>query len=174
MKKCLFLFFVLISAGAIAQDEVAKFKWDALEFDFGKVVKDVPVSHEFSFVNTGKETLIITDVKASCGCTTPTWPKDPIPPGANGVIKATYNAATMGVFNKAVTVTANVEGGTAVLSIKGEVVDKAQAKTPATLSTKAETSAVKTETAKVVKKAENGKNTGTGKAVKKEVKKPAK
>src|SRR6218665_1047749 len=170
MKKYLFLSLVLISAGVMAQDNLAKFKWDSPEFDFGKIAKEIPVSHEFSFVNTGKETLIITEVKASCGCTTPTWPRDPLPPGASGTIKATFNAATMGIFNKSITVTANVEGGTAVLTIKGEVVEKVDVKSPVAISKAGSdaggTLTTKKETPLPAKKAENGGKKG-GKTVKK-------
>ncbi|HZX73853.1 MAG TPA: DUF1573 domain-containing protein [Cyclobacteriaceae bacterium] len=65
--------------------------------------------------------LIITNVQASCGCTTPSWTKDPVMPGGSGFIKATFNAASPGVFGKTVTVTANVDPGFVQLSIKGEV-----------------------------------------------------
>lgn len=89
--------------------------------DFGKIKQGVPVTHEFKFVNKGKVPLIITNVAPSCGCTTPEWTKDPIAPGMEGHIKATYNAAAQGTFNKSITVTANIENGYTVLYIKGEV-----------------------------------------------------
>jgi hypothetical protein len=60
-------------------------------------------------------------VQASCGCTTPAWTKEPVMPGGQGFIKATYNAAAAGAFNKTVTVTANIETGFIQLTIKGEV-----------------------------------------------------
>ena len=103
---------------------MAVFSWESAVHDFGKIKQNVPVSHEFTFTNTGKTPLVITNVQASCGCTTPAWTKDPIPPGGQGFIKATYNAAAMGGFNKTVTVMANVENGFKQLSIKGEVVQE--------------------------------------------------
>lgn len=103
---------------------LAVFGWESAIHDFGKIKQGVPVTHEFTFTNTGKTPLVITNVQASCGCTTPAWSKDPIAPGAQGFIKATYNAASMGGFNKTVTVMANVEGGFKQLSIKGEVVQE--------------------------------------------------
>lgn len=103
---------------------MAVFGWESATHDFGKIKQGVPVTHEFTFTNTGKTPLVITNVQASCGCTTPAWSKDPIPPGGQGFIKATFNAASMGGFNKTVTVMANVEGGFKQLSIKGEVVQE--------------------------------------------------
>ena len=99
----------------------AVFEWVSQLHDFGKIKQGVPVSHEFKFTNKGKVPLIIANVQASCGCTTPDWTKDAIPPGQQGFIKATFNAASPGVFDKTVTVTANVENGSVQLKIKGEV-----------------------------------------------------
>jgi hypothetical protein len=101
--------------------DVAVFSWDNTTHDFGKVKQGTPVTHEFKFTNTGKVPLVITNVQASCGCTTPAWTKEPVMPGGQGYIKATYNAASAGAFNKTVTVTANIETGFIQLTIKGEV-----------------------------------------------------
>lgn len=106
---------------ASAKADVAVASFDAQTFDFGKIKQGTPVTHEFKFTNTGKVPMIITNVQASCGCTTPAWSKEPIGPGGQGFIKATYNAAAVGAFNKSVTVTANVENGFVQLTIKGEV-----------------------------------------------------
>jgi hypothetical protein len=106
--------------------DVAVAAFDAQTFDFGKIKQGTPATHEFKFANTGTVPLIITNVQASCGCTTPDWSRDPILPGGHGFIKATYSAAAVGAFNKTVTVTSNVEGGTIQLMIKGEVLPQAQ------------------------------------------------
>ena len=97
---------------------------DALKFtdeihDFGTIPQNIPAETEFTFKNTGKEPIILSRVQPSCGCTSPTWSKDPILPGKTGTIKATYNAAAPGNFQKSITVFANV--GTKVLTIKGNV-----------------------------------------------------
>lgn len=136
MKRSLILFLFTLSAfGLMAQEapqtttpdpNLAVFEWNAQSHDFGKIKQNAPVTHEFTFVNTGKTPLIITNVQASCGCTTPAWTKDPVLPGGSGFIKATYNAAAIGSFNKTVTVTANVETGFVTLSIRGEVSDVVQ------------------------------------------------
>lgn len=106
--------------------DVAIAAFDAQTFDFGKIPQGTPATHEFKFTNTGTVPLIITNVQASCGCTTPDWSRDPILPGGRGFIKATYSAASPGNFNKTVTVTANVTGGTVQLMIKGEVLTQPQ------------------------------------------------
>ncbi len=62
-------------------------------WDFGMMTDGEVVEHEYSFVNTGGKTLLISDVKASCGCTVPEWPKAPIKPGKGGIIKVSFNSA---------------------------------------------------------------------------------
>jgi hypothetical protein len=103
--------------------KVAAFNWTATEFDFGKVQKGTPVMHEFTFTNTGSEQLIISSVKASCGCTVTEYTKNPIEAGGKGFVKATYDASKAGAFTKTVTINANTEEGAVVLTIKGEVVE---------------------------------------------------
>jgi len=71
----------------------AVFTWATTSFDFGKIEKGIPVTHKFTFTNTGTEALIISSVQASCGCTVTEYTKDPIPAGEKGFVKATYNAA---------------------------------------------------------------------------------
>ena len=112
---------VAASPGQSAND-VAIAAVDNQVFDFGKIKQGVPATHEFSFVNKGKVPMIITNAQPSCGCTIPAWTKDPIPPGGTGFVKATYNAASPGLFDKSITVTANVESGMVMLRIRGEVV----------------------------------------------------
>ncbi len=101
----------------------ATFTWATTVFDFGKIKLNVPVTHEFSFTNTGDAPLIISSVQASCGCTITSYTKDPIAPGGEGFVKATYNAAKIGQFTKSVTVNANTADGIVQLTIKGEVME---------------------------------------------------
>lgn len=137
MKKVLIAASLLVAVafGAQAQEKakpapaptaaqpgnMAAFKWGETTHDFGKIPQGKPVTVEFKFTNAGKVPLVLSTVSASCGCTTPEWTKDPVAPGKTGTIKATYNAAGVGAFNKSVTVNANVEGGATYLYIKGEV-----------------------------------------------------
>lgn len=95
--------------------------WKEDSFDFGTIEKGKPVSHDFTFKNTTKQTILITDVKASCGCTATNYTKTPIKPGETGSVTATYNAANPGNFTKTVTVTTNDSSVNKVLTIKGKV-----------------------------------------------------
>ena len=91
-------------------------------FDFGKIKDGDVAKHEYTFTNTGKEPLIISDAKGSCGCTVPTWPKDPIAPGKTGVIHVEFNSkGKLGPQSKRVTLTANTNPAQTFLTIKGEV-----------------------------------------------------
>ena len=100
----------------------ADFKFDTEVHDFGSIKEGVQAEHTFKFTNTGKEPLVITNVQASCGCTTPTWSKEPIKPGAQGSVTAIYNSkGRPGNFIKAVTVTSNAKTAQKVLFIKGNV-----------------------------------------------------
>lgn len=97
------------------------FSWTMTVHDFGKIALNKPVTHEFRFKNSGNSPLIISSVQASCGCTVTDYSKDPIAPGAEGFVKATYNAAKSGIFTKTVTVNANSGESVVRLMIKGEV-----------------------------------------------------
>ena len=125
------------AAASATSKAVISFAQDV--FDFGSVPQGIPVTHVFSFKNTGKEPLVLSAVNASCGCTTPEWPKEPVAPGATATIKATYNAANPGAFNKTITVVSNAATPQSVITIKGEVKPAAQA----TATTPAATGATK-------------------------------
>ncbi len=91
------------------------------EFDFGKIPQGKPVTHVFEVINNSKVPLNITNVNASCGCTTPEWEKDKVvAPGGNTKITVGYNAAAEGPFTKFITVTYN-EAQSKQITIKGEV-----------------------------------------------------
>lgn len=109
------------SVAAQNNNNLAAFQWDKTTHDFGNIPQNQPVTATFKFKNVGKVPLVITSAVGSCGCTVPHWPKEPIAPGESAEIKATFNAAAVGAFNKTVSITANVEGGTAVLTLKGNV-----------------------------------------------------
>lgn len=90
------------------------------EFDFGKIPQGKPVTHIFYFTNIGNAPLILDNVQASCGCTTPVWSKEPVAPGATSKIDVGYNAASEGSFTKFITITYNGSQNKQVI-IKGEV-----------------------------------------------------
>ena len=89
-------------------------------YSFGKIPQGRPVIHVFTIRNSGTEPLLLENVQASCGCTTPEWSREPIAPGAEANIKVGYNAYADGHFNKTVTIFYN-NGQTKALVITGEV-----------------------------------------------------
>jgi hypothetical protein len=97
------------------------FKFVEESHDFGDIPQGTPVTTQFSFTNTGKEPLIIKNCQASCGCTVPSWPKEPILPGKESTIQVTYNAAHAGTFTKSITITSNAKTPSKVIYIKGNV-----------------------------------------------------
>ncbi len=101
-----------------------KFEQDT--YDWGKVMDGDKVTHVFKFKNTGKEPLIISNAKGSCGCTVPEWPKDAIAPGKSGEIKVIFDSKGKGGVGgkddtKKVTITANTDPADTYLTIKGKV-----------------------------------------------------
>jgi hypothetical protein len=90
--------------------------------DYGTIAHNADGKREFVFTNNGNKPLIITNTQGSCGCTVPTSPKEPIAPGAKGIIGVQYATDRVGAFTKTVTVTSNAAGqATKVLTIKGVV-----------------------------------------------------
>jgi len=125
MKRHLLLgLLLLVTVLTMAQKPVAKFT--TYTHDFGTIKEeDGKVSFTFDFTNEGKSDLLLTDVKASCGCTTPKWSKKPIAPGKKGMIEVTYNAKNRpGPFSKTITITNNSEEEKILIYIKGEVIPK--------------------------------------------------
>jgi hypothetical protein len=94
--------------------------------DYGTIAHNAEPNRQFVFTNNGNKPLIITNTQGSCGCTVPTTPKEPIAPGAKGVIGVRYATDRVGPFTKTVTVTSNAEGQpTKTLTIKGTVLPDA-------------------------------------------------
>jgi hypothetical protein len=98
--------------------------------DYGTIEHNADGNREFKFKNTGKEPLIISNCTGSCGCTVPTWPKEPIKPGETQSIKVHYATDRVGAFEKTVTVTSNAKSATKVLKIKGNVKPDPASTTP--------------------------------------------
>ncbi len=106
---------------AQAASNTAIFSWESgMVQDFGEIAQNEPVSHKFEFQNTGSAPLIISSVKASCGCTVTNYSQGSVLPGEKGSITATYNAKKSGAFNKTITVNANT-GSPVMLVVKGTV-----------------------------------------------------
>lgn len=91
------------------------------EFDFGKIPQGKPVTHSFEVINTGKDSLKIANVQASCGCTTPEWDRDKVQAtGQKTKITVGFNAASEGPFNKVITISYNGNLSKQI-TIRGEV-----------------------------------------------------
>jgi hypothetical protein len=134
MKKIILVFLIVSSflvskAQVTATDDktpVTIIKEDALgikedSYDFGKIPQGKPVTHVFEVVNKGTDSLKISNVQASCGCTTPAWERDKAQaPGEKTNITVGYNAAAEGNFNKSITISYNGTQ-TKQITIKGEV-----------------------------------------------------
>lgn len=101
-------------------------KLSQTEHNFGKFKEEAGrQTHEFLVTNSGTSPLVIQNIVASCGCTTPEWTKQPIPPGGKGVITAIYDPQNRpGAFNKTLSVYTNSKPEVVVLSIKGEVIPR--------------------------------------------------
>lgn len=94
--------------------------------DFGMIPKETPMKKIFKVKNTGDKPLIINDAKATCGCTVPRWPEEPIMPGEEGELEVIFEStpAQAGTkINKRITLTANIEGSTQYCTIRGQVED---------------------------------------------------
>jgi hypothetical protein len=100
------------------------FKWSETTYNFGKIEQGTPVTHKFTFTNTGTEPIQISEAKRTCGCTGLEWTKESIPVGGTGFVDATFNAASPGPFNKTIFVVSNASETNVGLTFSGEVLKK--------------------------------------------------
>ena len=135
MKKLVLFIGVLVMAMGLAKAQDVKttengpeIQFEKLEHNYGDVpynANDGYVECEFHFTNTGNEPLILQKPRSSCGCTVPTWPKEPILPGDSDVIKVTYRSTKVGKIDKSITVTSNAkQNPTVILRIAGKVLEQ--------------------------------------------------
>ncbi|MCB0571803.1 MAG: DUF1573 domain-containing protein [Phaeodactylibacter sp.] len=109
---------------AEAQQDGPIMAFETESIDYGVIEQGSDPFRIFKFTNTGTAPLIITNAKGSCGCTVPTYPKEPIAPGATSEIKVRYDTNRLGKFTKRVTITTNAGSEQKMLTISGEVVKK--------------------------------------------------
>lgn len=115
-------------ASETASGDAAAFKFEKESFDFGQITNGEKVSYDFKFTNIGESPLIITSATATCGCTVPDYPKEPVAPGAEGVIKVVFDSTgKLGMQNKVITITANTVPEITQLNILGNVVESTKA-----------------------------------------------
>ena len=137
MKKIVLFFgFLLLTTGLLIAQENKNEKKNGAQLTFEKTTHDFGVipngsdgTYEFVFKNTGKEPLIISNAKGSCGCTVPVWPKEPIAPKESNVIQVRYDTKRTGKFQKSITISSNAETSSTVIFIKGEVLPVSKEKT---------------------------------------------
>ncbi len=134
MKHLLIAFLLIFGGTLVASAQDLKPNPNAPEIsfenelhDFGTIDYAGDGTYAFKFTNIGKEPLIISDAKGSCGCTVPKWPKESVAKGQSSYINVSYDTKRQGPFTKTVTVTSNAgKGTTKVLTIKGVVKSQEQ------------------------------------------------
>lgn len=109
------------AAPAAINLNAAEISFETELHDYGTIKQGAEGTYDFKFTNTGNESLIISNAKGSCGCTVPTYPKEPIKKGQSSVIKVHYDTNRIGAFSKTVTITSNAKTASKIISIKGNV-----------------------------------------------------
>jgi hypothetical protein len=115
------IFSDLISAQASQGNVPDSIRFEKTSYNYGTIQQGSSGECEFRFLNKGKNPLVLSNVNASCGCTTPEWPKSPVNPNEYGIIKVKYNTAIIGHFTKTIMVYSNAVNSPVVLQISGEV-----------------------------------------------------
>ena len=128
-KVVLFIAFIFISGSIYAQDlanttDVGVFSFEEEEINYGTIAQNANGERVFKFENRGRAPIVISKVKTTCGCTVPTYPKQPILPGQSGEIKIKYATNRVGPFTKSITIMSNAFESKKVLKIKGKVLAK--------------------------------------------------
>src|SRR5690606_34226755 len=100
-------------------------EFEETAFDFGEVKEGEVIEHVYTYTNTGKTPVILSQVSASCGCTTPSYTQTPVLPGKSGEIKVSFDSnGQVGKQQKIVTIASNAENGVTTVQLKGEVLPK--------------------------------------------------
>ncbi|MGC9331576.1 MAG: DUF1573 domain-containing protein [Bacteroidales bacterium] len=111
--------------GKFDMTSLPEFDFPVKEYNFGTVIQGEKLAYTFTFTNVGGSDLVINNVKASCGCTTPSWTKKPIAPGEKGEIEIVFNSqGRQGEQKKSVIVFANTQPNTTELIISCNIVTK--------------------------------------------------
>ncbi len=107
---------------AAANIDFPVMEFDKVEHDFGEIENGTPVETVFTYTNTGKTPLVVTDIKSTCGCTVPQdWSRDPLAPGESASFTVNFNGKGKNSVTKTVTITANTEKGKEQVKIKAFV-----------------------------------------------------
>jgi hypothetical protein len=134
--KSVILSIMFVAVAMISNEVKAQAKMDFKKevHDYGNIKNGANGACTFEFTNTGNAPLIISNAAGSCGCTVPTWPKEPIAPGAKGEITVKYDTKRTGEFTKTVTLTSNSSEPNKVLTIKGNVAAPVEGASPVNTS----------------------------------------
>jgi len=131
MKKIVIFSFIVLAGFSqlFGQDKKegpkAEIAFEKMIHDFGTIWDGAPSEYSFEFTNKGQAPLILSNVQPSCGCTAPSWPREPIMPGQKAKITVVYSAGSLrSAFTKTITVTSNANNNSLILTIKGVVKDK--------------------------------------------------
>lgn len=127
MKRFLLIMLLTLPMMVFSQGKaISTIEFEQELFDFGTIQENKgEVEHIFIFVNNGTKPLIITNVRASCGCTTSEWSKKPVLPGQKGEIKVKFNPKNRpGKFMKSITISNNSAKSIITLTVKGNVIRK--------------------------------------------------
>jgi hypothetical protein len=131
MKRISVLFSVVLfistlsfcQSGQSTNKDLSEMTFKVTSHDFGKLKKGSDCTFEFVFKNTGKSDILITNVSASCGCTTPEYSKEPVKKNLEGKIKVRYDSNRIGQFTKTVTILSNAKNSPIILTITGTIED---------------------------------------------------
>lgn len=135
MKKAIFIFFILLGAGSTAFSQnhtplppenpnAPVISFEETLFDYGSIAQGSDGTHNFIYKNTGKEPLVFSRVRSSCGCTIPEWSREPLLSMQQDTIKVKYDTNRLGRFSKTISVFSNAKRPMVVVRIQGEVVAK--------------------------------------------------
>ena len=114
----------LTNDGKVDTAKLPKFTFVQDVYDFGQIKQGEKVSYSFKFKNTGSTPLIISSASASCGCTVPSYPEEPIQPGEESKVDVVFDSnGKMGMQTKTITLVSNTIPNTKVLYLRGEILD---------------------------------------------------
>jgi len=134
MKKILILMIALVAGFSVysqnANKNAAKITFDKsvvdkdgnIIYDYGTIYQNSDGKCEFKFTNTGKEPLVLSKVRSSCGCTVPSWPRKPILPGQSESIKVKYDTKRLGTIHKSISIYSNASNSPQIARIAGKVI----------------------------------------------------
>ena len=117
------------ATATFAQSKAPEMKFEKTTVDYGTIEQNSEPLRTFSFKNEGDAPLIITGARGSCGCTVPSYPKQPIAPGETAVIEVRYDTKRVGPFRKSVRITTNEKVMKKTKNEQGDIVEKEEAKT---------------------------------------------